>query len=91
MVFVLVLFGMGDLSEFEFGWYFALGMGLCVGGWLTGSLLFSYLMSELLMFDTVDVEEGQPGIFGISCSFLALGFSSSLSFFLFFFYECAED
>lgn len=43
-------------------------------------LRFSYLMSELLMFDTVDVEEGQPGIFGVSRSFLALGFSSSLSF-----------
>ena len=39
MVFVLVL-GMGDLPEFEFGWYFALGMGLCVGGWLTGSCSF---------------------------------------------------
>lgn len=39
MVLVLVL-GMGDLTEFEFGGYFALGMGLCVGGWLTGSCSF---------------------------------------------------
>lgn len=39
MVFGLVL-GMGDLPEFEFGWYFALGMGLCVGGWLTASCPF---------------------------------------------------
>lgn len=39
MVFVLVL-GMGYLPEFGFGWYFALGMGLCVGGWLTGSCSF---------------------------------------------------
>ena len=90
MVFVLVL-GMGDLPEFEFGWYIALGMGFCVGRRLVDRvLLFPYLISELLMFDTVDVEEGQPGILGISCSCLALGFSSSLSF-SFFFYKCAED
>ena len=37
-------------------------------------LLFSYLISELLMFDTVDVEEGQPGILGIFMLFLGPGF-----------------
>lgn len=88
-VFVLVL-GMGDLPEFEFGWYFALWNGFVCRRLVDRVLLFPYPISELLMFDTVDVEEGQPGIFGISCSFLALDFSSSLSF-SFSFYKCAED
>lgn len=37
-------------------------------------LLFSYPISELLMFDTVDVEEGQPGILGIFLLVLGPGF-----------------